>query len=638
MCRNFSEVKSDAFDDNNLNPSTQEILLPTSNESDANSSQVDGFFDSGPIGVELMHANMDDEHGDVQSSTDSSSFKIGDEDEHGYYKKGFGRHQVFALIEIIQMSNIDTVAQTFACRFRLELEWMCTEEEHRNHKDEGFAPIWSPGLPTLPTLVRQERAELDGKAMINRRKNMHVLKQNYVIEGTFSEAFELQSYPFDSQEFPITMIWPKPDMVLHPAMTREFLKFNVAKMALGEWDFSAPMIEIASKKEKIVTEDLRMRSVDYPLLTVSLRAMRVYKTTVINIYIILSLITFAGIGAFCLEVDEGGDRMNHASTVLLSTIAFLYIIESSLPKLTYMTITDYFVFTGTVFVLLITIEIAILSFVITHLDGINISFLITHLDGINIISVATDTWILLFNLALWILYVGGYSALIYFHTIPRARKFYAAPGQDRCVFHSEMGGEEGGEVDFSLGSSVAVVPTDGVYQYYWELNRDHKRTFSPTWRSNDYGRDWNEYFQAYIELSPSDEDAQDYVDKLSKRNAKFKLPALKYICLKLLKITGDKNIPAGYISVQTKKEKFSSKSLRAKEGLKISENTSAEIQVRSNVNDHRPCAFTFLPFSEFHMSKDKKVMSLDRGYKMMNWYALEDEDNDEEEFNFFDFL
>mmetsp|Transcript_3042 Transcript_3042/g.3378 ORF Transcript_3042/g.3378 Transcript_3042/m.3378 type:complete len:591 (-) Transcript_3042:111-1883(-) len=577
---------------------------------------------------------------DGQSSTDSSSFDSGpirDEfeltdanmvEEHSFYKIGFGRHQVFALIEIIQVSNIDTVAQTFDCRFRLELEWMCTEEDHKNHKDEGFVPIWSPGLPTLPTMVKEERAELDGKTMINRRKNMFVLKQNYVIDGTFSEAFELESYPFDSQEFPITMIWPKPDMVLHPAMTREFLKFNVAKMALGEWDFSAPMIEIASKKEKIVTEDFQMRRVDYPLLTVSLRAMRVYKTTVINIYIILSLITFAGIGAFCLDVDEGGDRMSHASTVLLSTIAFLYIIESSLPKLTYMTITDYFVFTGTVFVLLITIEIAILSFIITHLDGMRM------------ISIATDTWILLFNLALWLLYVGGFFYLIYFRTIPRALKCYAAPGRGRCVFHSELEDAVGAEVDFSLGSSVAVVPTDGVYQYYWELNRDHERTFSPTWRSNDYGREWNEYFQAYIELSPSDEGAQDYVDKQSKRNAKFKLPALKYICLKLLKITGDENIPAGYISVQTKKEELLPESLRSNEGLEISEKTTAEIQVRYNINDHRPCAFSFLPFSDFHMNKNKKVMSLDCGYTM-NWYALEDDDGedeqDEEDYNFFDF-
>jgi hypothetical protein len=543
--------------------------------------------------------------------------------EHSFYKKGFGRHQVFALIEIVQVSNVDTVAQTFDCRFRLELEWMCTEADYNNRKKEEFTPIWSPGLPTLPTLVKEEKLELEGRAQIYRRREMFVLKQNYVIDGTFSETFELENYPFDSQEFPIKVLWPKPDMALHPAMKREFLKFNVAKMALGEWDFSGPMIEISTRKEKIVTEDFKTRSVDYPMLTVSLRAMRVYKTTVINIYIILALITFAGIGAFCLDIDEGGDRLSHASTVLLATVAFLYIIESSLPKLMYMTITDYFVFFGTVFVLIITIEIAILSFIITHLG--------------KTISNATDNVILICNLALWLSYVGGFSSLIYFRILPRELQHYAAPGRDRCVCNSKLEDELEGDVDFSLGSNVAVVPKDGVHQYYWELNRDHERTFVPTWISNDYGRDWNEYFQAYLELSPSKEGARDYERRQNKKKLKFELPPFEYICLKLLKITGDQNIPAGYISVQTRKEKISPKSLRSAKSLAISTKTKAEIQVRYDIHDHRPSAFTFEPFEDFHMDKNKMTMTMG-GFYTMHWHALDDVEADEVDSNYYDFL
>jgi hypothetical protein len=76
-------------------------------------------------------------------------------------------------------------------------------------------------------------------------------------------------------------------------------------------------------------------------------------------------------------------------------------------------------------------------------------------------------------------------------------------------------------------------------------------------------------------LSPSEEGAKDHERRRNKK-LKFGLPPFGYFCFKLLKITGDGNIPAGHISVQMKKEKMFPKSLCSAESLVISTKTMAD--------------------------------------------------------------
>jgi len=511
--------------------------------------------------------------------------------ESTFFNKKYGRHQVFAAVEIIQVSSIDTVDQSFDCRFSVTLSWMGTEKDFKNHKENhhAFKPIWSPGFPTLPTLVKKEEAK-EENATATMMRGMFVIHQQYIIDGTFSEVFELEHYPFDSQEFSIKMMWCKHDMTLHPAMAKEFLKFDATAMAIGEWYFTGPMVEFKYKKEKITDKDLKLQSVQYPTLSISLRALRVYKTTVINIYIILALITLSSMGAFCLAVEDGGSRLSHASTVLLSTIAFLYIVQASLPKLTYMTITDYFVFTGTVFVCFITIEISIIAFLMSHTD----TEFSTHADDIIIIT----------NLGLWLLYVGGFSCNIIFRIIPKELKKNAAPGQDTCRTKDRA-------IDFSMGSFVAFTPKEKVRQYFWEMNRDDDFIMHTMWKSNDYGQ----YFKAFFEISENDKQTK------------------KFICLKLLKITGDKHVPAGYISMKTQMLPFYS--IIDSKAFK-----EAQFQVRNDENDTKGFYFKNpMPFKA-----EREMMKCDG----ICWHALKDDDkklkdddeNSEEsdkEFNHYDF-
>ena len=186
-------------------------------------------------------------------------------------------------------------------------------------------------------------------------------------------------------------------------------------------------------------KSLQKKAVEFPRLVVSLRARRVYRPTVMNIYLILGLITLSSLGAFAVEVESGGDRLAHASTILLSTIAFLYVIESSLPKLSYMTITDYFVFCSSIYVLAITIEVAVVSYLETH----------WNLD----VTTMHDNWLLLANFLVWLVYNMAFLLVVVFKIMPVERVRYLPPGIDKltrkCIEKEES------DLDFSMQSRVS---------------------------------------------------------------------------------------------------------------------------------------------------------------------------------------
>ena len=303
--------------------------------------------------------------------------------------------------------------------------------------------------------------------------------------------------------------------------------------------------------------------VDFPEVTVSLRARRVFRPTVINIYIILSLITLSSLGAFSIEVNEGGDRLAHSSTILLSTIAFLYVIESSLPKLSYMTITDYFVFFGSIFVLGITIEVAVLSYLISH-------------SGVAV-DTAIDNAILLVNVFIWLVYILGFAGVICFKTIPKGRAVYLPPGMD--IEHVKDVTVDSTDLDFSMNSMVVFKETSEIYSstetYYHCYNKAYcDSKHHDIWEA-DYGHSI-EKFDIFVEVKEKDRNDMEI--------AETDEPEYTYK-IKLRKLTGDPNIPAGFLSIVSRPRPAIKDKVSGALRFPLSGDRGAKLQVRYNPAD-----------------------------------------------------
>lgn len=167
------------------------------------------------------------------------------------------KHQVFLSVEIVQMSNIDTVAQTFDCRFNLVLKWMGSKQDKdswddwnwndTDNKKRSFEPSWEPGKPEMPNVVRVESLD-EGQVEPEQLGHMFMLQRKYCFDCRFSESLELYSFPFDAQEFPLRMSWQRNDAEIRPSVLSDFLCFDLTKMALGEW--------VSAENERGVNDDI----------------------------------------------------------------------------------------------------------------------------------------------------------------------------------------------------------------------------------------------------------------------------------------------------------------------------------------------------------------------------------------------
>ena len=163
----------------------------------------------------------------------------------GFHEHDLGvgaRHDVYMSIEIIQVRAIDTVNQTVGFRFNVTLTWMGTKkdfEAYQNKRKTGhpdkLTPEWSPGCPDSPNMVKEDaKMPLEDAYIVKLGGNL-MWRQKFLLDGEFSESFELESYPFDTQEFPFRLGWDKYDMRILPSIDERLLTFDLGKMALGEW-------------------------------------------------------------------------------------------------------------------------------------------------------------------------------------------------------------------------------------------------------------------------------------------------------------------------------------------------------------------------------------------------------------------
>ncbi len=77
----------------------------------------------------------------------------------------------------------------------------------------------------------------------------------------------------------------------------------------------------------------------------------------------MALLSLSGVLAFSLDVQASGDRLAYAVTLDLTMVAFSLVSASYVPILSYLTLLDKYTISVYVFLLLVTAEVALISFV-----------------------------------------------------------------------------------------------------------------------------------------------------------------------------------------------------------------------------------------------------------------------------------
>ena len=102
--------------------------------------------------------------------------------------------------------------------------------------------------------------------------------------------------------------------------------------------------------------------------TVNLRVRRLSRYYLFNVVLMMWFISKLGLTAFVMDVDDLGSRVTTCITLLLTSVAFKFVLSSSLPKVPYNTLLDLYIWIATFSLVLMSVLCIVPSF-FPHEDG-----------------------------------------------------------------------------------------------------------------------------------------------------------------------------------------------------------------------------------------------------------------------------
>lgn len=166
------------------------------------------------------------------------------------------------------------------------------------------------------------------------------------IRGTFKEGFELEHFPFDVQALTITVSCNRPSSevtLLEDCCTGSKSILRSQFTVMTDFDLSGPFM----RKEI----DAEMRR--YPLIHVYCIGQRRAAYYLWNIAVPNFLLSALVFTSFAIAKEDLADRLSVTLTLVLTSVAFKYMVAQELPKISYLTLLDKYILLSFAFLALV---------------------------------------------------------------------------------------------------------------------------------------------------------------------------------------------------------------------------------------------------------------------------------------------
>eukprot|EP00906_Rhabdomonas_costata_P037927 RCo053523 len=194
----------------------------------------------------------------------------------------------------------------------------------------GWEPAWKP------------RIEFSNEA-----EAVELVRANYKIDdegfvryfgryrGAFYEPFDLACFPFDRQllRLRIVSLLPLSQMVF--AVYGGGYPNTMESSSLMEWSIPPSPLEV--EVEPLPAEP---GGLWFPRCSIACKVERKFRFHLMNIVLPSSCFVLLSMISFVCSMDNLSDRMSVVLTMLLTLVAFKFIVNDSLPKIAYFTMLD----------------------------------------------------------------------------------------------------------------------------------------------------------------------------------------------------------------------------------------------------------------------------------------------------------
>ncbi|KAM3174199.1 hypothetical protein ACTXT7_011029 [Hymenolepis weldensis] len=250
-------------------------------------------------------------------------------------------------VVFLKIGEIDTLKEMYRADAFIQTKW--PEPRLNGKTDEELAKIdlskcWNP-LVYIENILTESKDQHWMSAQNDDNEQVFITERRR-LRAIFLETLELNDFPLDIQLFmftdlTITLSSERPDseVDLVPDNT-DLCGINLQTFVdQQEWRLHEH-IEIT--KQSIVQE-FTSSSQKHPCISVTCRAARRPGYFYWNVFLIMFFITGLSFATFSVSAERPENRLQLSFTLFLTSVAFKFVINQSLPKISYLTFMDKYV-------------------------------------------------------------------------------------------------------------------------------------------------------------------------------------------------------------------------------------------------------------------------------------------------------
>ncbi|XP_052237328.1 cys-loop ligand-gated ion channel-like isoform X2 [Dreissena polymorpha] len=252
-----------------------------------------------------------------------------------------GKVKVEIVVQFFKVGEIDTLKEQFNADVIVKAKWreptLDGQQGQAVVTDEvDFARLWNPKL-YIENSLGDPKEQIRHRVMYNDKGEAFIYEKR-VAKGTFMENLELDDFPFDVQDLTITVASELPMSECELIEDKDEYHVVNRHSFVDEQEWHLYVHTECNKKELVI--DQVDNSVKRSALSVKCRAARRPGYFVWNIFMITFLICSLSFATFSVDKKLPQNRLQLAFTLVLTAVAFKSVVNSSLPRISYLTYMD----------------------------------------------------------------------------------------------------------------------------------------------------------------------------------------------------------------------------------------------------------------------------------------------------------
>lgn len=251
--------------------------------------------------------------------------------------------QVTASFFFNTIENVDSVHEAFSADFYLLMQWDDPRAAGLLAEQIDRSVVWEPNVEVVNSRDLAKPYDpffrVPGPGALSLTSRFH---------GTFAAPMDLHDFPFDHQVLPVeieSVVFTAPQMVFgypgsQPGKRGWTASLKPEEMLgtgvrLPEWNIDAVQVRELDRYYKF--EDASYSRYRIEVLVSRRSGFYVWKVIAIEaIIVVLSWLVFL------MDAGEIGNRSAVSVTLLLATVAFSYVVSGITPRISYLTLLDWF--------------------------------------------------------------------------------------------------------------------------------------------------------------------------------------------------------------------------------------------------------------------------------------------------------